>query len=331
MISKRLVAVGLRCVLGAAILATLTAGKCGSSPKATWPKLRIGYLSVAAELPLFVAVEQGYFAQAGLEFELVRITSSNEMGNAASADRIDILAGAASNVIFDIGNVSSKRHLLFALNPYSNAAGHVTDHLIVRKGSSITNLQALRGHKIASFPGSVNRIFTYLILEKHGVPRSTYEYVELQPQDWEPALQAGSVDAISALEPSATQIMKDGVGISIFPGFYADLMPNVPLSGHWIAADFYARADKNQLIAFLNAYEKAITFCREHETEAKEYLTKYANVRQDILADVNLNPWKRLNEIDSQQFQAYIDLLADNQALQAKVSISDYLLPDPRK
>lgn len=302
----------------------------GDTSQNTWPKLRIGYLPVAAELPLFVAVEQGYFQKAGIQVELIRLASSNDMGNAATADKIDILAGAASNVIFDIGTVSGKRHLIFTVNPYSNTPGHVTDYLIVRKNSGITNLTDLKGKKIASFPGSVNRIFTYLILEKHGVPRDSYSYSELLPKDWEPALQTGSVGAVSALEPNATQIIKDGVGVSIFPGFYADLMPNVPLSGHWVAADFYARADKKQLAAFIDAYEKAVMFCREHEKEAKTYLVKYAEVRQDILDDVNLNPWENLSEIDTKQFQSYIDLLADNKALQAKVNISDYLLPDPR-
>jgi ABC-type nitrate/sulfonate/bicarbonate transport system substrate-binding protein len=30
-----------------------------------WPELRVGYLPVAAELPLFVAVEHGFFTKAG--------------------------------------------------------------------------------------------------------------------------------------------------------------------------------------------------------------------------------------------------------------------------
>lgn len=307
--------------------------KAKETPKATptfATKIRIGYLPVAAELPLFVAIEEGYFKEAGIEFELERFASSNELGNAATADRIDVLAGSASNVIFDIGHVSGKKHLVFAVNPYSNTSGHVTDHLLVRKDAGITKLDQLKGKKIASFPGSVNRIFTNLILEKYGVPRTSYEYIELLPKDWQPALQTGQVDAVSALEPSATQIIHDGVGVSIFLGFYADLMPDVPLSAHWIAADFYARADKKQIAAFLNAYEKAIDFTRRDITTAKKYLVKYANVREDILAEVNLNPWKKLHEIDMEQFQRYIDLLASNNALQSKVSIKDYVLPDPR-
>lgn len=296
-----------------------------------WPKLRVGYLPIAAELPLFVAVEKGYFKDAGIEIELERLASSNDMANAATADRIDILSGAASNAVFDVGHVSGKKHLLFALNPYSNARGHVTDYLIARKDSGIKKLADVKGKKVASFPGSVNRIFTYLILEKHGVPRDSYQYVELLPQDWQPSLQSGAVDVVSALEPNATQIIKDGVGYSIFPGFYADLMPDVPLSGHWVAADFAKRANKAQLAAFVNAYEKAIGFCREHETDAKEYLVKYANVREDTLADVNLNPWKKLPEIDVGQLQRFVDLLAEHKALQAKVDVKDYILTDPRK
>jgi NitT/TauT family transport system substrate-binding protein len=295
-----------------------------------WPKLRIGYLPVAAELPLFVAVEKGYFKEANIDFELTRLASSNDMGNAATADKIDILAGAASNVVFDIGHVSGKKHLAFAVNPYSNTPGHITDQLIARKGLNIKNLTDVKGKKVASFPGSVNRIFTYLILEKYGLPRDSYQYSELLPKDWQPSLQSGAIDVVSALEPQATQIIKDGAGDSIFRGFYADLMPDVPLSGHWIAANYYARADKKQLAAFLDAYEKAIQFCRQNEKEAKKYLIKYANVREDILAAVNLNPWKKLSEIDAKKFQEYIDLLAKNKALLAKVDIKGYLLPDPR-
>lgn len=295
-----------------------------------WPTLRIGYLPVAAELPLFVAVEKGFLQEAGIKYELVRVPSSNEMGNSGTADKIDILAGAALNVVTDIGHVSGKKHLLFAVNPYSNRPDHVTDHLIAKKGSGIASVKDLQKRKIAALPGSV-RVLVFLVLEKHGVARDSYEYLELLPKDWQPSLQSGAIDAVVALEPSATQIIKDGVGTSILPGFYAELMPDMPLSGHWIAADFYGRADKRQISAFLAAYDKAIAFCREHPADAKAYLVKYANVREDILADVNLNPWQKLSELDTKQIQAYLDLLSTNNAIQGKPRATDYLLPDPRR
>jgi ABC-type nitrate/sulfonate/bicarbonate transport system substrate-binding protein len=299
-------------------------------PQKSWPMLRIGYLPVAAELPLFVAVEKGYLQEEGLKYELVRVPSSNEMGNSGTADKIDILAGAALNVVADIGHVSGKKHLLFAVNQYSNRPEHVTDHLIVKKGSGITTVKELRGHKLAALPGSV-RVLVFLVLEKYGIPRDSYEYLELLPKDWEPSLQSGAIDAVVALEPSATQIIKDGVGTSILPGFYAELIPDMPLSGHWVTSDFYARTDKHLFTALLNAYDKAIAFCREHPNEAKAFLVKYANVREDILANVNLNLWQKLSEIDSKQLQVYLNLLVKNSAIQGNPNAMDYLLPDPRR
>jgi NitT/TauT family transport system substrate-binding protein len=327
MSKKRLVIIGASVILTAIIILAI---KYAYKSPVSNQKMRIGYLPIAAELPLFVAIEKGYFKEAGIEVELVRLASSNDVGNAATSDQIDILAGAASNVVFDIGRTSGKRHLLFALNTYSNTPGHITDHLIVRKNSGINTIADLKGKKIAGFPGSV-KVLIFLILEKHGVPRDSYEYLELPPANWQPALQSGSIDAGVALEPSATQILKDGAGTSILKGFYAELMPEMPLSGHWVAADFYARADKAQLAAFIDAYTKAIMFCREHEREAKSYLTKYANVREDILDDVNLNPWKSYSEVDVQKLQAYADLLANNKAIQGRVSVSDFVLPDLRQ
>ena len=288
-------------------------------------KIRIGYLPIAAELPLFVAVEQGYLEEEGFNVELVRFTSSNELGNAATAGHIDVMSGTATNVVFDIAAVSGKKHQLFIVNPYSNTAGHITDHMIVRKGSGISDLSELSGKKIASFPGSVNRIFVNLILEKYGVNRESYEYVEMSPSNWQPALESGSIDAVSALEPAATQIMYDGVGETIFPGFYADLMEDVPLSGHWVSSDYFSRVDRRELDALLMAYSRAIDYIRSNEEEARIYLVEYANVRQEILQSINLNPWKSLGEIDLQQLQKFADILYENGALQSKILASDFL------
>lgn len=298
--------------------------QCGNPSSS---KVRIGYLPIAAQLPLYVAIEQGYFKDEGIEVELTRFNSSNELGNAGAADKIDVLSGVASSVVFDIGSVSGKKDLVFITNPYSNIPNHVTDFLVVKKNSSIKEIKDLKGKKVASFPGSVNKAFCYMIFEKYGVSRDSIEYIELQPKDWQTALATGQVDAISALEPTATQIIADSVGRSIFSGFYADLMEDVPLSGQWIASDFYNRSDKNVIKKIVNAYNRAVDFCRNNEDSAKKYLVKYANVREDILKKVNLNPWKKLDEINLVQFQKYIDLIAENKAILNRVDIKDYVLP----
>tara|TARA_R110002073_G_scaffold8068_1_gene45118 strand:+ start:17014 stop:18018 length:1005 start_codon:yes stop_codon:yes gene_type:complete len=300
---------------------------CGQDPVS----VRIGYLPIAAELPLFVAVEQGYFADEGINVELIRMASSNDLANAATAGRVDVLAGAASNVVFDVGTTSGQHHELILLNPYSNAPGHVTDYLIARDAALTPDIPSLEGKRVASFPGSVNRIFVRLIFEKYGLAWGNYEYVEMLPANWEPALASGAIDAVSALEPSATQIIEDGAGVSIFSGLYADLMPNVPLSGHWLSRGFIDTAEPETLASVLRAYERAVQFIRQNEDQAKQYLVTYANVREDILDHVNLNPWMTLGEIQGAEVQNFADLLAREGALLQPIDVNDFIYPGDQR
>jgi NitT/TauT family transport system substrate-binding protein len=319
----------MRWALGAILLAIVAAIGAffitnGQNPQVR--SIRVGYLPIAAELPLFVAEERGFLTAEGLNVELIRFGSSNELANAATADRVDILAGSATNVVFDVGTVSGKRHQLFLLNPYSNRPGHVTDHLIVRDARATPDIPSLKGRRVASFPGSVNRTFVKLVFEKHGLKWGAYEYIELPPPNWQPALASGAIDAVSALEPTAAQIIADGAGQSIFPGLYADLMPNVPLSGHWVAADFLTRSDPETVRKFVRAYERAVEYIRSNPAAAKQYLVEYANVRPDTLSRVNLNPWQTRAEMDVRQLQFFADLLSREGALRSPVRVTDYVL-----
>jgi ABC-type nitrate/sulfonate/bicarbonate transport system substrate-binding protein len=290
-----------------------------------WPVLRIGYLPIAAELPLFVAIEQGFLNEQGIKYELFKFTSSNDLGNAASAGSIDVMAGTATNVVADIETVSGSAHQLVAINAYSSKPGHITDFLLVKKDSGITDYSQLKGKKIASFPGSVNRIFVNLILEMHGVNRDDYTYIEMPPPNWQPALASGAVDAVSALEPLATQIIVDGVGTSLSAGFYANLIPDPPLSGHWLAAGYYENADVGQVKAFLEAYRKAFEYIRNNEGTARTYLAKYAGVRADVAGRIDLNVWQFGKEIDPHHLQEFLDLLGKNGALKGPQSASTFI------
>jgi ABC-type nitrate/sulfonate/bicarbonate transport system substrate-binding protein len=221
---------------------------------------------------------------------------------------VDVLAGAALNVVFDANRGAGQPPLLFALNPYSNRAGYVTDHLVVRKSGTVRTVSELRGKRIANFPGSVQGLL-HQALEQVGLPRTAYQTVEMSPGEWQPALESGSVDAVAALEPYATQMLFDGVGVSIVSGVLARLMPDVPISGHWLAPGYAAQADMGEVSALVRAYAKAIEFCRQRSAEARQYLVPYANVRPDIVSRVNLNPWRLTSPADTAPIGQYVRLL----------------------
>lgn len=288
-------------------------------------KIKIGYVPIAVGLPLFIANDEGYFKEEGYSTEMVKFASSNEIANAATSGQVDVSV-VATNAMLDVGFVSKKRHILIITNPYTNQAGNIADYLLVKDTNAIKKIEDLIGKKIGVFPGSVIKIFCTLIFEKHGLKKEDFTLIELSPKDWAAALQSGQIDALSALEPQASQIIQDKIGYPIVSGLYSQLMPNVPLSGHWISEDFVEKYGKEQCEKIIKAIDKAVDFINNNPAKAKEYLVKYANVREDIVGMVQLNPWKKHSELNVAEVQAFIDVLFQNGAVQSKENINDYLL-----
>ena len=81
-------------------------------------KLRIGYLPIAASLPLFVAIEHGYFENEGFEVELIQFGSSNEMALAGIRGDLDVMVTCATNAVLDAMDVSGKSVEAFLSNGY---------------------------------------------------------------------------------------------------------------------------------------------------------------------------------------------------------------------
>ncbi len=262
----------------------------GNSTSRKSNKLTVGYLPIAVALPLLVANDEGYFRDQGFDVEMVRMASSNELANAATSGQVDVSV-VATNVMLDIGFVSKKKHSLIITNPYTDQEGHIADYMLVKASSPISKLADLKGKKIGVFPGSVIKIFCTLILEKHGLKKDDYQLVELAPKDWTVALETGQIDALSALEPLASQIIQDKIGKPIVSGFYSQLMPNVPLSGHWISEDYVRQNNKERVDRIILAVDKAVDLINKNPQKAKEYLVKYANVREDVVDKVQLNLW----------------------------------------
>ena len=50
------------------------------------PKIRIGYWPVAAGLPFFVAIEKGYFKEAGLDVDAIKFAGAQQVMEAMVAE-----------------------------------------------------------------------------------------------------------------------------------------------------------------------------------------------------------------------------------------------------
>lgn len=201
-------------IVTSSIVASLLAG-CSKEPSTTAPaasggeaktaltKVRVGYVGLTCEAPLFVAFEKGFFQEEGLEPEFVKCEWSKYK---------DVLA---------LGGFDITHHLImFLLKPVEQGldvkmtAGVHTGCLRVQAATSgpIASAKDLKGKKIGvPGMGTPPFIFTNRVLSAAGMdPAKDVEWRVYPAGELGLALSKGDVDAIADSEPIGTMLLADG-------------------------------------------------------------------------------------------------------------------------
>ena len=163
--------------------------------------IRIGYWPIAAGLPFFVAIEKGWFTEAGLNVEVQRYAGAQQIMEGMLSGRTDGSANGTGSANIAIGEIAAPGSFkIFAANP-SNAR-NVLDEVIVPVDSPAKTIADLAGRRIGSVPGIQNVTLAKTVLERGGAKGATV--IELPIGQHVAALAAGQVDGCYTLEPTGT-------------------------------------------------------------------------------------------------------------------------------
>src|SRR5580700_2381824 len=194
----------------AAVLSVMLLAGNGSDSKAdsqaaggNLTKVRVGYIGITCEAPIFSAVENGFFKDEGLDVELVKCEWSKYK---------DVLA---------LGGFDVTHHLImYLLKPIEQGlnvkftAGVHTGCLRVQTAtdSKIKTVQDLRGKRIGvPGMGTPPFIFANRVLSASGIDGSRDVTWTVYPSgELGLALEKGQVDAVADSEPIGTLLMVDG-------------------------------------------------------------------------------------------------------------------------
>lgn len=279
-------------------------------------KIRIGYLAITNSLPLYTAVEKGFFKNRSIHAELIKFQTSNDLVEALIAERLDIEISASTAVLYAMELRSPGEFKIFSANIQTKEK--FPDYIIVRKDSDISKIEDLKGRKLGTFPGSTFMIIIRLILEKFIDPdQVTIE--QIPPPAQVEALGSGRVDAIYTLDPFCILALEKANG-KILESAPAEKYVLDPLPGG-AAAFSSSFVKKNPKIAkkIVQAFDEAIEFIRTNETQAREYLTKYTPLKPDIARKINIVYFWKSEEIDPIPIQKYADILYAEGGLKGKV------------
>jgi NitT/TauT family transport system substrate-binding protein len=210
--------------IGAAALILLFLAGCNKKSGSTGNKVRVGYIGLTCEAPIFTAVEKGFFKEEGLDVSLVKCEWANYK---------DVLA---------LGGFDVTHHLvMYFLKPIEQGldvkftGGIHRGCLRVQAAAkgNIRTIAQLRGKRIGvPGMGTPPFIFANRVLGANGIdPGKEITWRVFPAGELGLALDKGEVDAVADSEPIGSLLMAEGKVVNV-----ADQAKDAPYKDEYCCA-----------------------------------------------------------------------------------------------
>ncbi|BAU11640.1 NMT1/THI5 like domain-containing protein [Leptolyngbya sp. NIES-3755] len=201
-----------------------------------------------------IAMQKGFYKQAGLNIEDTLFQSNTEQITAFLAGKTDLAWLTAGDVIQMAGKDPNLR--IIFLCDYSNGADGIL-------GRGINAPADLKGKTLAHENVLFQRVLLRAYLEKGGLTEKDITVRDMPAPDAATAFSAKRVDAAITYEPFLTKAAKEGGGEVIFSSRGTNLIADVLVTRPNLIAN-----RRNDLLAFIKAADQGIRLLKAGDAEA---------------------------------------------------------------
>jgi NitT/TauT family transport system substrate-binding protein len=283
-------------------------------------KVRIGHLGISPDIATYIAVENGYYAEQGLQVELLKLETSNQLADSLIAGHIDVASILSSPSVFAVEQ--NQPGTFRAIGVFLTSKKYPFLYILARMNdSSINSIADLKGKKIGLFPGTTTQAQLRYALKQNGMDPGDVEMISLAPNLHLAALSSGSVDALFSLEPIPT--IGELKGITKKIDILENYLPDPGYNALTLVTKEYAAKNPEIVKRLQKANDKAIDYIRKYPSKAKLILTKYTSLTPDIAAETGIGyHLKSTEKKDISKAQEYADLLYREGELKRDVDVS---------
>lgn len=269
--------------------------------------------------PLIVAQQQGYFAEAGLEVELVAPADPNDPPKLVAARKADL------GVTYQ-----PQLHLQVAqglpLTRIGTLVATPLNSLVVLQRGPVHAIADLKGRKVGFSVGGFEEALLGQMLATHGLKLSDVELINVS-LSLSPSLVSGKVDAVIGAFRNFELNQMDLIGQ---PGraFYPE-EEGVPPYDELILVANNASLGDPRLRRFLDALERGVQFLENHPEESWVLFVK---AHKDLDDELNRRAWRdtlrrfalRPAALDATRYERFAAFLKQRGLLKAIPKLETY-------
>jgi len=303
----------------AILVSAVLIAACVSQPTAKEPEMttvKVAYLPLISNAPLFIAKEEGFFARQGINVEFEKFQSGAATLPALINGDIAVSGGALSPGLFNA--IAKDAHIRIVADKGRSAPGACNANgLMVRRdlfeSGAVRNVSDLKGRKVMASSDQDHSIFHVLALGN--LTTADIEVINMDYASGTIALKNGAVDAGVLVEPYITQAADNGSAVVLIPAsVYAPDMP-FPL--------YYGPAflDKDPELGrrFMVGYLRGVKQYNEGKTDRNlAILQNYTHLDRDLLEQTCWLPIAQDGTVIRQPVMEYVDWLQTNKKINQK-------------
>lgn len=262
---------------------------------------------------VYVAEEQGYFDEAGIEVTIEPGTGSVDVMKHVASGSADFGAADFSSVVVTVANEDLPVMSVAAIHQQTLAA------IISLDGHGIAKPADLEGKSIGDQPGSTNQVIFPTYAEAAGIDADAVKFVPSAPPSLPQLLGSHQVDAIGQFvvgEPLIESVAQ-GKDVVVLP--YGDLLPE--LYGNVLVTSTKLAEEDPELVArFSRALLKGLEFSIENPEETGRILVKFQPTQNPKVATAEVDAMARyvtgdggtVGSMDPERVRAVIEIMGSS-------------------
>lgn len=271
-------------VLALILLATILGG-CVPAPAAPEdPKLKLALIPVLDTIPIFIAQQNGYFAEQGIQVETVPVKSPQERDVLVTTGQVDGVLTDLQSVGLLNKDAARLKAVYTARRPFPNAP---IFRILAGPKTAINTPADLKGAPIGISANTIMEYLTDRMLAGEGLKPEEIAKIEIGqiPVRFE-QLMNGNIQAAALPDPLAQGAIAGGAKLIVDDARYASYSQSV--------LTFTADALKNKpntVKKFLVAWEKAVAEINAHPDKYRGVLIEQGRVPQSIQDSYKMPPF----------------------------------------